>query len=71
MQPMLRKQEETRDITANVQILARWGIPAPVRDALAAETGFGFGRIKGTVKVAWQLGHTVSLPQQLESHEIL
>jgi hypothetical protein len=58
-------------MTASVQILARWGIPAVVRDALAVETGFGFGRIKGTVKVAWQLGHTVSLPQQLESHEIL
>jgi len=71
MQPTLRKHEDTRDITASVQILARWGIPALVRDPLPAETGFGFGRIKGTVKVAWQLGHTVSLPQQLESHAIL
>jgi hypothetical protein len=71
MQPRLRKQEETREITANVQILARWDAPALFWDELPAETGLGLGTIKGTVKVAWQLGHTVSLPQQLESHAIL
>jgi len=71
MQPRLRKQEETREMTANVQILARWVTAALFRDELPAEPGFGFGRIKGTVRVAWQLGHTVSLPQQLESHAIL
>ena len=71
MHPRLRKHEKTKELTANVQILARCDTPALFRDELPVETGFGFGRIKGTIKVAWQLGHTVSLPQQLESQAIL